>query len=34
LPYTVRYRLIDDRLVVMAVLHQQRHPDFGLDREQ
>lgn len=33
-PYAVRYRVIDDRLVVMAVLHQHRHPDFGLDREQ
>lgn len=32
-PYAVRYRILDDRLIVMAVLHQLRHPDFGTDRE-
>lgn len=32
-PYAVRYRILDDRLIVMAVLHQHRHPDFGTDRE-
>lgn len=32
-PYAVRYRIADDRLIVMAVLHQHRHPDFGTDRE-
>jgi len=32
-PYSVRYRVLGDRLVVMAVLHQRRHPDFGADRQ-
>jgi len=32
-PYAVRYRIFDDRLLVMAVSHQHRHPDFGSDRE-
>ena len=33
-PYTVRYRILDDdRLIVMAVLHQHRHPDFGTARQ-
>lgn len=32
-PYAVRYRILDDRLIVMAVLHQHRHPDFGTDRK-
>jgi toxin ParE1/3/4 len=32
-PYAVRYRILDDRLLVMAVSHQHRHPDFGSDRE-
>lgn len=32
-PYAVRYRILDDRLLVMAVSHQHRHPDFGTDRE-
>lgn len=32
-PYAVRYRILDDdRLIVMAVLHQHRHPYFGTDR--
>ncbi len=32
-PYAVRYRILDDRLLVMAVLHQSRHPNFGADRQ-
>ena len=32
-PYAVRYRMLDDRLLVMAVLHQHRHPDIGTDRQ-
>jgi len=32
-PYAVRYRVVDDVLVVMAVHHQRRHPDTGVDRE-
>lgn len=32
-PYAVRYRILDDRLLVMAVYHQHRHPDFSTDRE-
>jgi len=31
-PYAVRYRILDDRLIVIAVLHQHRHPNFGTDR--
>jgi plasmid stabilization system protein ParE len=31
-PYAVRYRIGEDRLLVMAVLHQHRHPNFGTDR--
>jgi toxin ParE1/3/4 len=31
-PYAERYRLVDGRLVVMAVYHQRRRPDFGADR--
>jgi plasmid stabilization system protein ParE len=33
-PYAVRYRILDDdRLIVMAVLHQHRHPHFVTDRQ-
>lgn len=32
-PYAVRYRILNDRLLVMAVLHQHRRPDFSTDRE-
>lgn len=32
-PDAVRYRILDDRLIVIAVLHQHRHPDFGTDRQ-
>ena len=32
-PYSVRYRIIGERLVVMAVLHQHRHPNFGNERQ-
>jgi len=32
-PYTVRYRIMGDRVVVMAVLHQHRHPNFGAERQ-
>ena len=31
-PYAVRYRTTDGQLVVMAVYHQRRRPDFGADR--
>lgn len=31
-PYAVRYRIIDDVIVVMAVYHQRRHPSFAQDR--
>lgn len=31
-PYVVRYRVVGERLVVMAVSHQHRHPDVGTDR--
>jgi plasmid stabilization system protein ParE len=32
-PYAVRYRILGERLLVMAVLHQSRHPDLGADRQ-
>lgn len=32
-PYAVRYRVLGDRLLVMAVLHQSRRPDFAADRQ-
>ncbi len=32
-PYAIRYRVIDDTLLVMAVVHQHRRPVFGTDRE-
>jgi plasmid stabilization system protein ParE len=32
-PYAVRYRVIDEVVVVMAVHHQRRHPDAGADRQ-
>ena len=31
-PYALRYRTIDETIVVMAVYHQRRHPDFGAER--
>ena len=31
-PYAVRYRVIDGRLVIMAVYHQHRDPGFGNER--
>jgi hypothetical protein len=31
-PSAVRYRVIDRTLIIMAVYHQRRHPDFGVDR--
>ena len=30
-PYAVRYRVTDGQLVVMAVYHRRRRPDFGAD---
>ena len=31
-PFAVRYRVTADLLIVMAVYHQHRRPDFGRDR--
>ena len=31
-PYAVRYRTTDGQLVVLAVYHQRRRPDFGANR--
>ncbi|MBK7020126.1 MAG: type II toxin-antitoxin system RelE/ParE family toxin [Candidatus Microthrix sp.] len=31
-PYAIRYRTIGESIVVMAIYHQRRHPDFGTDR--
>ena len=31
-PYAMRYRATAQQLIVMAVYHQHRHPDFGNDR--
>ncbi|HQV56796.1 MAG TPA: type II toxin-antitoxin system RelE/ParE family toxin [Ilumatobacteraceae bacterium] len=32
-PYVIRYRLIGDAVMVMAVSHQHRHPVAETDRE-
>lgn len=31
-PYIIRYRTIDEVIVVMAVYHHHRHPNFGTER--
>ena len=31
-PYAVRYRVTNGQLLVMAVYHQRRHPNFGADQ--
>lgn len=31
-PYLARYRIVDDTILVTAIYHQRRHPDFGSDR--
>lgn len=31
-PYAIRYRTIDEAIVVMAIYHQRRRPDFGTER--
>jgi plasmid stabilization system protein ParE len=31
-PYAVRYRVTAEQIIVMAVYHQRRRPDFGADR--
>lgn len=31
-PYMARYRIIDDTILVTAIYHQRRHPDFASDR--
>ena len=31
-PYVIRYRVTEQLLVVMAVYHQHRRPEFGADR--
>lgn len=31
-PYLARYRIVDDMILVTAVYHQRRHPDFGSNR--
>ena len=31
-PYAVRYRVSAGQILVMAVYHQRRRPDFGADR--
>lgn len=31
-PYALRYRTIDEMIVVMVIYHQRRHPDIGPDR--
>ncbi len=33
-PYAVRYRVTNGQLLVMAVYHQRRRPDFGADGPQ
>jgi hypothetical protein len=31
-PFILRYRTIEEVIVVMAVYHHRRHPDFGAER--
>jgi toxin ParE1/3/4 len=31
-PYLVIYRVLPDHVLVLAIGHQRRHPDFWLDR--
>ena len=31
-PYVLRYRTIDETIVVTAVYHRRRHSDFGVQR--
>ena len=31
-PYTLRYALRDDTIVILAVSHQHREPDYWIDR--
>jgi plasmid stabilization system protein ParE len=31
-PYAIRYRTSNNQLVVMAIYHQHRHPNFGSHR--
>ena len=31
-PYTIQYKLTDDSIVVIAVAHQSRHPEYWKDR--
>ncbi len=31
-PYLVIYRMLSDQVLVLAVGHQRRHPDFWIDR--
>lgn len=31
-PYTIHYKLIDDRIVIVAVAHQSRDPEYWLNR--
>jgi plasmid stabilization system protein ParE len=32
-PYAIRYRVVEGTLLVMAVAHQHRRPDFVADRQ-
>ena len=31
-PYTLRYALRGDTIVIVAISHQHRHPDYWIDR--
>lgn len=31
-PYVVRYRVVDDTILVTAIYHQRRRPDFASER--
>jgi plasmid stabilization system protein ParE len=31
-PYLVRYRIVDDTILVTAIYHHRRHPGYGSDR--
>lgn len=31
-PHLIRYRVVDDTILVTAIYHQRRHPDVAADR--
>ncbi len=31
-PYTIHYKLVDERIIIVAVAHQSRDPEYWTDR--